>query len=191
MSESSQQEESGKIMVTFVKDKLLPAVTDLEKFTVKVADYNSTLFNSFFRGGLRRLNLDYKNKNREFFTLYHLYSTPDELFKDIIIKNDKIEQGPNEQSKKIMANYMSMRPATMNSFGDGFKLLEIIDRHLNRYSQSADQRVATTLSILAITVSIITLLRSNFDNSDNDKVYFSQMENIHSNKNFIQSINYR
>jgi len=151
-----QTKEAGEIIMIFSKDKLLPAITDLEKFAIKVANHKTSFTSSFFQKNLNKLNSEYKEKYKNIFTLYHLYSTPDELFKDLKeIKNDP-------QSIKIvgsrMADYFNSKQAILNSFEKGFKLLEIIEHQLDRYFQSADNRISITLSIFAITISIIGVI---------------------------------
>ena len=79
-----------------------------------------------------------------------------------MLKNRLISEiDPKKDSQKMgiaMADYMGSKNLIMPSFQEGFGLLEIIDRNLNRYSQSADQRVSTSISLTAITVSIIIAL---------------------------------
>jgi len=154
-----QREDAGKIILNFSKDKLLPSITDLEKFVIKVADYEITFISSFSRKKLNQLNSEYKEKNKNFYILYHLFSTPDELFKEIK-KTKGIKDKPQltEIDGGIIADYFTAKQMIMNSFGEGFKLLGTTERQLDRYYQSADQKVATILSIFAITISIIVAI---------------------------------
>ena len=149
-----QTDEAGKTILDFTKDELLPAVKSLEKLAIEIADYRINFWNSFFRKRLSDLQKKYQKENKKFLDLYHKYSTPDELFSQFNSDSYKDKQ----KIGMMIGDYFNSRQAVLYHFEQGFKLLEIIDRQITRYYQSADQRVAVSLSIIAITISVIITL---------------------------------
>ncbi len=148
-----QSDEAGKTILDLAHKKLLPAISSFERLAVDVSDYRLTFWSSVYRRKFKKLESDFAKQNKDFLSLYHLYSTPDDLFATYF---DATEKDPG-LSGRMVADYFSSRPMIEKTFSEGFKLTEIIDRQLVRYSQSADQRVATVLAILAITISLISL----------------------------------
>lgn len=149
-----QTHEAGKTILTLAKEKLFPAVGKLKELAMETAKYRINICNSFFRMGLDSLQRKYEEQNRNFLALYHEYSTPDELFAEFNLDPEK----DKDKIGLMMGDYLKSEQAIISHFQEGFKFLEIIDRQLTRYYQSADQRMATVLSISAITISIIVAI---------------------------------
>lgn len=144
----------GKPIIDHVVKKIFPIMKKVKNLSLEVSDYKQGFLNSFFRVKLPSLNKQYRAINKEFLEIYHVYQTPDDLFKDLDIDKDK----EKEKLGIVMVDYINTKAPVMEHFKEGFHLLELIDRSLIRYSQSADQRVSTFLAILAITISIIVAI---------------------------------
>jgi len=134
--------------------QVFPIVKEIQKLSLEIGDYRQDFINSFFRGRLSELQGKYQVVNKKFLQAYHIYQTPDELFKDVILDQEK----DKEKIAIMISDYMNTKNPIMPHFQEGFGLLEVMDRNLARYSQSADQRVSVFLSITAITISVILAL---------------------------------
>lgn len=137
-----------------LSERVFPVVKEIQKLSLEIGDYKQSFVNSFFRNRLAELQEKYRLVNKKLLQAYHIYQTPDELFKDNILdqKNDQ------QEIAVMLSDYMSTKNVIMPHFQEGFLLLEVMDRNLARYSQSADQRVSIFLSITAITISVILAL---------------------------------
>jgi hypothetical protein len=146
--------ESKKILEDFVHGQLMPAIQDLNTLSVNVARYRMTFLHSFKRRKVNHIEKQYQEQNKNFLVLYFLYNNPNKLFASLKLdpKNDEA------LLKDIMDDYRMSGDIVLTNFKQGFRMLEIIDRQLNRYYQSADQRIAIIFSMTAITVSLLTLI---------------------------------
>mgnify|MGYP001582465452 FL=1 len=144
-------ELGGKPILNHLSTQVFPIVKEIRKLSLEIGDYRQGFINSFFRKTLSELQEKYRIINKNLLQTYHIYETPDELFKENTLDQQKDQQ----RIAEMLSDYMNTRNAVIPHFQEGFALLEIIDRNLNRYSQSADQRISIVLSITAITISII------------------------------------
>lgn len=142
-------ELSAKAIMDLMSDVLFPTNKDLHRLSLDVASYRQGFINSYLRFELSSLEARYRAVNRRLLAAYHTYETPDELFKGIDTG------GPGPLQAMIMGDYFKMQNVIKPHFEEAFRLSEIVDRTLARYAQSADQRVASSLSVLAITATII------------------------------------
>jgi hypothetical protein len=149
-----QSELGGKPIMEHLSKQVFPVVKEIQQLSLEIGDYKQGFINSFFRARLSELQEKYRKVNKKFLQAYHIYQTPDELFKDATINQKKDEQ----KIAVMISDYMNTKNIIMPHFQEGFVLLEMMDRNLTRCSQSADQRVSTFLSILAITISIVLAL---------------------------------
>lgn len=144
-------EEGGQRIMLFLKESVFPTLREVQELSLEVASYTQGFLNSFDRRQFWHLENRYQTLNKRFLTNFHIYQTPDELFKE----ETEADKKDAYKSAMLISDYMKTVGAIKPHFDEGFRLLEIIDRTLLRYAQSADQRVATILSLTAITVTII------------------------------------
>jgi len=149
-----REDEANKIIKDFTAKQLEPALSKLEKLALNVSRFRIDLFSSFNRRGLHHLQEQYQEENRNLLGLYYLYGNPTKLFADLKLDPQK----DAEKIKSLMDEYYYSRQAIMASFDQAFKLLELSDRQLSRFYQSADQRLAMFLSSAAITVSALAVI---------------------------------
>jgi hypothetical protein len=143
--------ESGNAIMQHMKDAVLPAEKAIQVLALKVFDYKPTLLNSFQRAKFSEISEEYRVVSGEFLRAYKIFQTPDELFK-------QIQSNDSQKAAMYVSDLMRFSPAAKPHFDECFRLLEIIDRSLTRYSESSDQRVATILSLTAISVSIMVAI---------------------------------
>jgi len=146
-------ELGGKPIMDHLSKQVFPIVKEIHYLSLEIGDYKQGFLNSFFRSQLSELQEKYRVANKKFLQAYHIYQTPDELFKEV-----DIDQEDKQKMAVMISDYMNTKNVIMPHFQEGFTLLEVMDRNLTRYSQSADQRVSVFLSILAITISIVLIL---------------------------------
>jgi hypothetical protein len=86
-------------------------------------------------------------------SLYKVWSTPDILFKELKIKDEE-----TERLGIIMSDYLSNDKVMQVQFEEGFKLLDISNKILTDENTSSYNKLAITLSVIAISISIIVAL---------------------------------
>lgn len=142
--------KGGNTIAKFTKDELLPTTKSIRELAIKVSQYRATFFESFTRSDLRGLESTYKNVSIELVSKYHKWSTPDELFKESNVNPDNAQEfGP------VIQDYFNSQQAVMQHFNEGFRLLSYIDSILTGQSTASYNRISISLSVLAITTSII------------------------------------
>ena len=77
--------------------QVFPIVKEIQQLSLQIGDYKQGFTNSFSRGRLSELQEKYRVVNKKFLQAYHVYQTPDELFKDATP-----DQGRDEQKIAIM-----------------------------------------------------------------------------------------
>ncbi|MBU1164693.1 hypothetical protein KKA15_03975 [Patescibacteria group bacterium] len=147
-------EAGGKPIIEHVTKQVFPIMKKLQQLSLEIGEYQQGFINSFLQSRLSSLKKNYNQVNKEFLEIYHIYQTPDELFKEVKLDKEKDEA----DTATIMSDYFNSQSFIKPHFDEGFGLLEIMDRNLTRYSQSADQRISTSLAIIAITISIVVAI---------------------------------
>lgn len=138
-----QSKEGEKIILTFVQDELLPLVKEIRELAINASKLRVGFFNSFMRRKLSRLEDNYKITSIQFIQIYHKWSTPDILFKNL-----KMEP------PVFMADYMQAQGAVMNHINESFRLLNYIDRILTEQSTASYNRMSIAIALFAIVISI-------------------------------------
>jgi len=146
-------EDASKTIENFLNDRLIPQVNALESLAVAVQRLKIGTFGVFHRKQLAALEQDFREKSKQFLTLNHIYSDPDKLFADLKLDPQK----DAERIKDLQADYENSKTLVNYHMKRGFRMLELLQRQLDRYHRSADQRLAVFLSILAITASVISV----------------------------------
>lgn len=149
-------EEASTAIMHLFANELSPAKKEIYDVALDLTNYTQNFLNSFFRLKLSSLTRRFNEAHRNFLKIYHVYETPDELFKDY---EEKTKQDQKLMAL-MMADYMNSSRMVRAHFDEGFRMLEVLDRTLLRYSQSADQRVTFTLSIVALIVALIGILNN-------------------------------
>jgi hypothetical protein len=140
-----------KIIVKFVHEELIPTTQQLNVLAVDCVLIHVGFFDFFRNSNLTKLESKYRKTAHQFMALYRKWSDPDELFASLNAKTD-------EQSGQTMVDYMKFEPAIKEHFDRGFRLIMQIQDYLNTKSTSLYNRIALTLSAVAITVAIITAI---------------------------------
>ena len=148
-----QTKEGGDTIAIFTKDELLPITAKIEELAIKVSQFRLGFFSSFSRKRSSQIENEYKKISVEFIKLYHKWNTPDILFKDL-----KIDSKEEQKLGGVMADYFKSQQAVMWHFNEGFRLLSYIDRILTEQSTASYNRITITLSILAITISVVVAI---------------------------------
>ena len=148
-----QTKEAGDTIMKFTQDEVFPCVHNIRKLAIKTSQFHIGFWDSFFRKEISKLENEYKKESVEFIKVYHKWSTPDILFKELNIDSkDKIRHG------NVMADYFNAQQAIMWHFNEGFRLSGYINKILSEQSTAAYNRVSITLALLAITISIIVAI---------------------------------
>jgi hypothetical protein len=147
-------EIATRVIMNFVATNVFPVKKEIQEFSLEVASYSQGFWNSFLRHELGSLEKRYRELNQKFLTTYHTFDTPDELLKET---NDQLKDNQNLMGL-VMADYMQIDNMVQKQFDECFRMLSVISRDLSRYSQATDQRVATILSMAAISVSVIVAI---------------------------------
>ncbi len=147
-------EESGETIQKFLNTQIMPTVTDLEKLALSVSRYKPSFTKAVFRRNLSYLEEEFREVSKNFLSLYYIYKNPDKLFADLKLDPQK----DKEKIKKLNEDYKTSRFVVIDHLDRGFRLMEMVERQLDRYHRSADQRLAVVLSIIAITASVVTLI---------------------------------
>ncbi|KUK50056.1 MAG: hypothetical protein XD75_0071 [Parcubacteria bacterium 33_209] len=148
-----QTKEGGDTISIFTKDELLPIAAKIEEIAIEVSQFHLGFFSSFSRKRLSQIENEYKKISVEFIKLYHKWNIPDILFKDL-----KIDSKEEQKLGGVMADYFQSQQAVMWHFNEGFRLLSYIDRILTEQSTAFYNRISITLSILAITISVVVAI---------------------------------
>lgn len=154
--EEYTNEEANKTISTFVNNQLIPNVEELENLAVAMLRFRVDIFGLIYRHRLNTLQQSFRDKAKQFLTLYGIYSDPDKLFADL-----KLD--PQKDQKKIATlkvDYFQSKDLVGFHMKRGFRMVELLQRQLDQYHRSADQRMAVFLSIIATFVSVTSILFS-------------------------------
>ncbi len=142
--------EAERIIMFFVKDELFPVINKLKNSCESIFSYKQSFRNTLSDKQLLDLIDNHKNISRDFFVLYKKFTTPDLLFESIKDRNNP----------QVMVDYFNFNEVVEKSLNEGFRLLEISERQIDRKVNSFYQLSTTILSSIAIVVSIAATLIS-------------------------------
>ena len=143
-----QNKTAEKIIMTYLQDELFPLVNRIKDFNEKVFEEKSNFLTTFCNPNLNKLVSEYQGLSNEFFTSYKKFTTPDILFEEI--------KG-NEMDPRVMADYFNFQTVVNKQLDEGFKLLEIGDRNLDRKVNFVNQNISRAIAVIAIVASLLTI----------------------------------
>lgn len=151
-------EEANKTIQNFVNSQLVPVVEGLENLGVSALRFRVGFLGLLYRRRLNSLQKGFREKAKEFLTLYHIYTNPDKLFADLKLDPQK----DAEHIAQLKADYENSKDLVMYHMDRGFRMIELLQGQLDHYQRSTDERLAVSLSILAIGASVSSVLFSFF-----------------------------
>ena len=143
-----QNKRVEKIVMTYLQNELFPLVNRIKDFNEKVFEEKSNFLTTFYNPSLNKLVSEYQELSKGFFVSYRKFTTPDILFADI--KGDKMDP-------RIMADYFNFQTIVNKQLDEGFKLLEIGDRNLDRKINYVTQNISRAIAVVAIVASLLTV----------------------------------
>lgn len=143
-----QTKEGGETISRFAKFDLLPVVHDIEKLAIDVSAFRLGFWGALAQNDLSKIERRFGEISKRFLEVYHVWNTPDLLFKDV-----KHETGSRE-SMVVMADYFNVRNAVIPHFESGFRLLEYIQSIITVQNTAANNRVSIFLSLAAVALSV-------------------------------------
>jgi len=149
-------EEANKTIQNFVNSQLVPTVEELENLAVTSLRFRIGIFGLIYRRRLHTLQHGFRDKAKNFLTLYHIYTSPDKLFADLKLDPQKDE----EMISQLKADYENSKDLVSYHLDRGFRMIEFVQGQLDDYQRNIDARLAVFLSILAIGASISSILFS-------------------------------
>lgn len=149
-----QNKTAEKIVMTYVQDELFPLVNRIKDFNEKVFEEKSNFLTTFYNTNLNKLVTEYQGLSKEFFVSYRKFTTPDILFADI--NGDKMDP-------RIMADYFNFQTVVNKQLDEGFKLLEIGDRNLDRKINFVTQNISQAIAVFAIVASLLAVDRDTIE----------------------------
>lgn len=143
-------EEGGTMIAKFTKDELFPITKRIRTLAIEISNFRAGFRESFLRLKIKHFENSYKDVSVVLVSLYHTWSTPDELFKEL-----KIDTNNPQLFGPIIQDYFNSQQAVMQHFNEGFRLLSYIDGILTNQSTASYNRISIGLSLLAIATSIV------------------------------------
>ncbi len=148
-----QTKEGGDTIAIFTKDELLPCIKRIRELAIETSQFRVGFWSSILRKSISGLEEKHKKTSVQFINLYHKWSTPDLLFQAL---GEEYKKPP--KLGNIMGDYFNAQNAVMAHFNEGFRLLAYVDRILTEQSTAIYNRISVTLSIIAVTISIIVAI---------------------------------
>ncbi|MBN1254902.1 MAG: hypothetical protein JXA50_06485 [Deltaproteobacteria bacterium] len=144
----NQPASGQKIVLEFLRDELQPVILKLQSVAQQTSSLRVGFWGSFTQKELRTLEQSYVETMSRFMVAYKKWYFPDEMFKDV----------GSSHNVQMLSDYIKVKPALKEHIQEGFRLLEYIDRILSGQKSTAYNRVAMSLSIVAITVSVMVAI---------------------------------
>ena len=144
-SDSPQSAFAQQVVLAFLRDELQPVILDLHSMAQRASLFRIGFWASFTPRGFQDIENSYIDAMTRFMSAYKKWYFPDELFSG----------AGHSYNAQVLADYMTMKPALQEHIHEGFRLLEYIDRVLSGQKSVVYNRVAMSLSVAAITVSVI------------------------------------
>ena len=141
MKEGLEISRGGKLILNTIKDELFPCIKNLKDLIIKIQKCHIKF--PLYSFELNKLEKEYLEVSEKFFTVSIKLQTPDILFKDL------------EEDPRYIVDYFQYKEAIGQTIVDGSKIIEIIDRTLDRKRQNIENNRALYISITAIVLSII------------------------------------
>jgi hypothetical protein len=149
-----KNEDSNKTIQKYVNSQLIPIVDELENLAISALRLDVSFFGIVSRRHLGTLNDTYRDKAKQFLTLYHIFLSPDKLFADL-----KLD--PQKDAKKILelrADYENSKDLVEYHMKRGFRMIELLQSQMDRQYTSSDQRLVAFISAVAVTVAFLSLI---------------------------------
>jgi len=140
--------ESDKLILKFVKEKLIPIAKELRVLALECASTKIGFWETFTHTELKKIESKCQVKSKKFLDYYKKWSDPTEFFESLKPKN-------GEERQIIMRSYINMKAAVEEYLKECFRMISYIQTYITTQSTSLYNRLAITLSLLAITTSII------------------------------------
>lgn len=148
-------QRAGKLISAFFQLELNPLIERLHDLAVESSSlrlgFVDCFVESFARGPLRSLENSYSEATIAFFGLYRRWSDLDRLFESAGFSSDA-------ECGAAIGDYLRIQPEMSRHFEVGFRLLAHVDRVLTGQRTAAYNRVAISLSLAAITISVIVAI---------------------------------
>ena len=151
-------EEENKTIETFVNTQLIPTVSELENLAISSSRFRVDTFGIMYRHRLSTLQQSFRDKSKLFLTLYNIYTNPDKLFADLKLDTQK----DKEQIKQLKSDYDLSKDLVAYHMDRGFRMIELLQSQLDNFQRNEDARLAVSLSVIATTVSVISITFSFF-----------------------------
>ncbi|GEM_PF-1802394 len=135
-----------RILIT-VKDELFPILNKLRDLLVRVQ--KCRIGYQLYSPELRALDVEYSIVSGEFFVLHKKMSTPDLLFEGLSETTD----ASSHPAPQLVFEYNRFQFAFSKLLDEGVSYTEIIDRTLDRKTQSLNNNRTFSLAVIAIFVS--------------------------------------
>jgi hypothetical protein len=136
--------EADKIILNTIKDELFPVLNELKLLVVRV--YKCRVLFLFYSSELRRIQSEYEKVSTDFFVVTTKLETPDILFKGLGDNPDNI------------VSYFRYQKVVSERINEGVKAVEIIDRILDRKTQTIQNSWTHLLAVIAIVASLLSLI---------------------------------
>ncbi|MFC6635439.1 hypothetical protein [Microbulbifer taiwanensis] len=133
------------VALTYFREELQPVLSELHELSVKLSGFKVGFFESITRNRIRDLEADYANLMNRFMATYKKWYLPEEMFNGTGV----------ELTTEAYSEYHGLKSAFTEHIQEGFRLISFADRLVGGARSIADNRVAITVSISAITVSVI------------------------------------
>ena len=147
--------DAGRVILNTVKDELFPLTNELKDILVQTQQVRISY--QVYSERVNKLDKRYSELCTKLFVVIRKLETPDILFEGL---------GDTPQH---MIDYFNFQQATQKSINDAVNYVEITDRTLDRKMQSIQNNRTMLVSLIAVLISIISILGPSAKSSYSEK----------------------
>jgi len=133
--------EGGKRILNTCQKELFPTINKLKELLISIQKCRISY--QLYSSNLNKLEKEYYEISLNFFEVSRKLETPDIIFEGL------------EGEAQYMADYFQYQNAFLQNLSDGKNYVEIIDRTLDRKSQSIQNNRTFLLAVVAIIVALL------------------------------------